>query len=156
MFRADVVVKQAVGLFGRKLQHPLCFRAEGDLHGRGNFLAENRATLDFFADILEGQVRAREDSARQPFTFANEAEKQVLGLNRDAAELARFVAGEEEDSSCPFGVPFEHPLTYVNGVGVGVTETLATLYGIVHSKPNALPSLDAAAPGASPHNRLDA
>src|SRR5881296_1915212 len=33
----------------------------------------------------------------------------MLGLNRNAPELAGLVAGEEKDASSPFGVPFEHP-----------------------------------------------
>ena len=106
---ADVVVQQPVGLFGRELQHALGFGAERDLDRGRDLLAEHRAAFDFLADVFEGQVRAREDPARQPLAFANQAEQQVLGLNRDAAELAGLVAGEEENPPRPFGVPFEHP-----------------------------------------------
>ena len=105
----DVVVQQPVGFFGRKLQHPLGFRAERDLDRGRHLLAEDRPAFDFLADVLEREVRAREDPAGQAFAFANQAEKEMLGLNRDAAELAGLVAGEEENSPGPFGVPFEHP-----------------------------------------------
>ena len=84
---ADVVVQQPVGLFGRELQHPLGFRAEGNLDRGRDLLAEHRAPLDFLADAFEGQVRAGEDPAGQPLALADQAEEQVLGFNGDAAEL---------------------------------------------------------------------
>ena len=106
---ADVVVQQPVGLFGRKLQHPLGFGAERDLDRGRDLLAEDRPAFDFLADVLEREVRARENPAGEPLAFANQAEQEVLGLDRDAAELTGLVAGEEENSPGPFGVPFEHP-----------------------------------------------
>ena len=106
---ADVVVEQPVGLLGGELQHALRLGAERDLHRRGDLLAEDRAAFDFLADVFEREVRARKNAARQPFPFANQPEQQVLGLDRDAAELAGLVAGEEQHPSSPFGVPFEHP-----------------------------------------------
>ena len=109
MLGADVVVQQPIGFFGRELQHALGFRAERDLDRGGHLLAEHGPAFDFLADVFERQVRARENPARQALAFANQAEQQVLGLDRNAAELAGFVAGEEENSSGPFGVPFEHP-----------------------------------------------
>ena len=64
--------------------------------------------FDFLADVFERQVRARENAARQPLALANQAEQQVLGFDRDAAELARFVAGEEQHAARSFRVAFEH------------------------------------------------
>ena len=106
---ADVVVQQPVGFLGGELQHALGFGAERNLDRGRDLLAEDRAAFDFLADVFEGEVRAREDPARQPFAFANQAEQEVLGLNRDAAELAGLIAGEEENPSRPFRVAFEHP-----------------------------------------------
>src|SRR5437868_4636838 len=54
-------------------------------------------------------MRARKNPDRQALALANQAEEQVLGLDRNATQLASFVAGEEENSSGPFGIPFEHP-----------------------------------------------
>ena len=68
---SDVVVQQTIGLFGRKLQDPLRFRAEGDLDRGRDFLPENRPAFDFFPDAFEGQVRAREDPAGQPFPLTD-------------------------------------------------------------------------------------
>ena len=75
-------------------------------------------------------MRARKDAAGQALPFSNQPQEEMLGLNRNAPELAGFVTGEEKYSSCPFGVPFEHPGTYVKVEGVGVTESMTTLYGI--------------------------
>ena len=110
MLGADVVVQQPIRFFGRKLQHALGFGAERDLHRRGNLLAEDRAAFNLFSDVFEGQVRASENATREPFALANQPQQQVLGLDRYAAELARFVAGEEEHPSGAFSVTFEHPL----------------------------------------------
>jgi hypothetical protein len=54
-------------------------------------------------------MRAREDPARQPFPFPDQAKKEVLGLDRDAAELAGLITGEEQNPSRPFRIAFEHP-----------------------------------------------
>ena len=53
-------------------------------------------------------MRAREDAARQPLALANQSEQQVLGLDRRAAELRRFVAREEQHAPRSFRVAFKH------------------------------------------------
>ena len=106
---ADVVVQQPVSLFGRELQHALGLRAEGDLHRGRDLFPKHGSAFDFLADVFERQVRARENPAREPFAFADQAQQEMLGLDGDAAELAGLITGEEEYSSGPFGVPFEHP-----------------------------------------------
>ena len=109
MLGADVVVQKTVGFFRCKLQNALGFCAEWYLDRGRHLLTKDGAAFDFLADVFEREVRARENAARQTFAFANQAEQEVLGLNGDAAELAGLVAREEEYSSSPFGVPFEHP-----------------------------------------------
>jgi hypothetical protein len=42
----------------------------------------------------------------------------VLGLNRDAPELAGLISGKEENPSRPFRIAFEHPAC----LGFEVTE----------------------------------
>ena len=111
MLGADVVVQQPIGLFGGELQHALGFRAERDLDRGRDLLAEDGAPFDFLADALEGEVRAREDAAGQPLALANQSEEEVLGLNRDAAELGGLVAREEQHASRTFRVAFEHPVS---------------------------------------------
>jgi hypothetical protein len=96
---ADVVVQEPVGLFGRVLQDALRFGAERDFDGGRDFLAEDRTAFDFLSDALEREVRPGEDPAGQPLSLANQAEQEVLGFNRDAAELTRLVSGEKENRS---------------------------------------------------------
>ena len=115
MLGADVVVQQPIGLFGGKLQDALGFRAERDLDRGRHFFAEDRPAFDFLADVLQRQVRAGEDAAREPLALTNQPEQEMLGLDGNAAELTGFVTGEEEDSSSPFGVPFEHPAYLCEG-----------------------------------------
>src|SRR5215831_14454445 len=109
MLGAYVIVKEAIGLFSGELEHALRLGAEGNLHRSGDFFPEDRPSFNLLANVLQRQVRARENTAGEPFAFANQSEQKVLCFDRNAAELARLVAGEEENSSGPFRVPFEHP-----------------------------------------------
>ncbi len=104
----DVVVQQPIGLLGRKLQHVLRLGAERNFDGRGHLLAKDRPAFDLLSDVLEGEVRPRENATGEPFAFADQPEKKVLGFNGYAAELAGLIAREEEDPSRPFCVAFEH------------------------------------------------
>ena len=115
VFGTDVVVQQTIGLFRRKLQHAFGLGAKRDFDGGRDFLAENRAPFDLLADALERQVRPRENPARESLPLADQPEEQVLGLDRNAAELAGLVAREEENPSRSFRVTFEHPVTYECG-----------------------------------------
>ena len=124
---ADVVVQQAIGLFGRELEHALRLGAERDLDRRRHLLAEDGAPFDLLANRFEGEVRPREDPARQPLALADQAEEQVLGFDRNAPELAGFIAREEEDAPRSFGVPLEHP-AYPAEVGTGRTRDDAGHY----------------------------
>src|SRR5436309_6267252 len=103
MLGPDVVVQEPIGLFGGKLQYALGFRAERNFNRRGDLLSKHRPAFDLLPDAFEREVGAREDSASQAFTFPNQAQEEVLGLNRNAAELAGLVAGEEKYSPGPFG-----------------------------------------------------
>ena len=124
VFRADVVVQQPVGFFRRELQHPLGFRAEGNLDRGGDLLAEDRPPLDLLADAFEGQVRPGKDAAGEALALADEPEEQMFGLDGDAAQLTGFVACEEQHPPRSFRVTFEHPV-YLSQVGF----RLAALYG---------------------------
>jgi hypothetical protein len=60
-------------------------------------------------------VRSGKDPAREPFAFADQPKKEMLGFYRNAPELARFVARKEEHAARSFRIAFEHPVTYVEG-----------------------------------------
>src|SRR5437588_7028501 len=109
MFGADVVVEQRVRFFGGELQHALGLGAERNFDGGGHLLAKDRPAFDFLADVFERKMRAREDAAGQALAFPNQPKEKMLGLNRNAAELAGLIAREEKDSSGSLGIPFEHP-----------------------------------------------
>ena len=81
MLGPDIVVQQPIGLFGRKLQNPLGFGAERNFDRRRHLLAEDGPALDVFANVFEGEVRPRKNPAGQPLALANQAEKEVLGLD---------------------------------------------------------------------------
>src|SRR5262245_22877753 len=106
---ANVVVEQPIGFLGRKLKHPFGFRAERNLNGGRNLFAEDCASFYFFSNVLEGEVRAGEDATCEAFALANQPEQEVLGLNRNAAELTGLVTCKEKYSPSPFGIPFEQP-----------------------------------------------
>ncbi len=91
MLRADVVVLQTVGFLGCGVEDALGLGAEGNPDRRRDLFDEDRPAFDFRSEILERQVSARENPARQAFAFPDESEQHVLGLNRDAPELAGFV-----------------------------------------------------------------
>ena len=119
MLGADVVMQEPVGFFSRKLQHPLRLRAERDLDRRRDLLAEHGPPFDFLANVFEGEMGSRKDAAGQPLALADQSEKKVLGLDRNAAELAGLITGKEENPSRPFRIAFEHPACLgVRGLGV--------------------------------------
>src|SRR3954465_7309848 len=115
MLGANVVVQQPIGLFGRELENAFGFGAERNLDRGRDLFAEHRPPFDFLANALEREMRAGKDPAREPFAFANQTKEQVLGFDRNAAELTCLIAREEENATCSFRVTFEHPVTYVNG-----------------------------------------
>ena len=135
MLGADVVVQQAIGFLRRELQHTLRFGAERDLDRGRDLLPEHGPAFDFLPDVLERQVRAGKNPAGQPFALPDQPKQEVLGLNRDAPELTGLVASKKQYSSGAFGVPFEHPVTYVKTAAMGVTKALTTLYGIGDRRP---------------------
>ncbi len=105
----DVVVQQPVGFLGGVLQDALGFGAERNLDRRRNLLPEHGAAFDFLANTFEREVGAGENTAGQSLPLANQPEKEMLGLNGDAAELTRLVPREEKNPPRSFRVAFEHP-----------------------------------------------
>src|SRR5213594_1688736 len=62
---------------------------------------------DLFANILDGR-RLRSKATNHIRVFADQSEQQVSRLDGHTLELARLMAGEENDSSRCFRVPFKH------------------------------------------------
>ena len=106
---ADVVVEQPVRFLGGVLEHALGFGAEGDFNRGRDLLAKHGPAFDFLANTFEREVRAGKNAAGQALALANQSEEQVLGLNRDAAELTGLVPREEKNPPRSFRIAFEHP-----------------------------------------------
>ena len=50
-----------------------------------------------------------ENPTREALAFPDQPEQEMLGLDGDAAELTRFVAGEEQYTPRSFCVSLKHP-----------------------------------------------
>ena len=107
MLGADVLVAEPLGFFGAIGQHALALVAQRQIDRRRNLLANRGVTFDLLANGFHGRVRAQEP-VRQRLVFAQQAQKQMLGLDKWAAELARLVPREEDDSSGFFRITFKH------------------------------------------------
>src|SRR5690242_2588224 len=107
MLRADVLVAQALGLFGGHVQDALALRAEGNFDGGGNALANGDASFNLFANGFDGTLLA-EEAVGQGFVLAHQAEQQMLRLDVGAAILAGFVPCKKYDATRLLCIAFEH------------------------------------------------
>ena len=105
---ADVVVEHPLRFFGRVAEHALALDGEGDVDRGRDLVPVERAALDLLADGVHGEMALAEDPRGQTLPLSDEAEQQVLRLDRIAAELARLVAGKENHPPGAFGVALEH------------------------------------------------
>ena len=107
MLGPHVLVPEPFGFFRGHAQDVLALGAERDFDGGRDALANGDTRLDLLADRLDRSLLAQE-TVRQRFVLAHQAEQQMLGLNVRAAVLASFVSCEKYDSSRFFSVAFEH------------------------------------------------
>src|SRR5690348_11298595 len=90
------------------VQHALGLGAERDLGGRGYFLALACSLLDLVPDVIVRQSGTTKQFSCHAVRVAQESKKDVLGFNRETAQLGRFVTGEEQRPSRRLGVTLEH------------------------------------------------
>ena len=111
---SDVFVGKTFRFLGGTVQSPLAFLREGQIHRSRHLVANQRAALDFLADVLDGCVGFWDETGGQIPVFANQSEQQMLRFDRGAAELARLVTCEKYYSSGLFRVLFKHrtPLSF--------------------------------------------
>lgn len=118
---SDVAVLQPVGFCCRPLQCELARRAERDLVRGRNRLAQARPegqvstsvecrALDFVPKVVKLDMDSGEESANRLVAATNQAEQEMFGLDRLAAEPKGLIASEEQGASCAFGVSVEHLL----------------------------------------------
>src|SRR5665213_3365655 len=107
MLGPDMLVVQALRFFGAVSQNPFAFMAQRKIDRRRNLLPDCGMPFDLLSDGIHGRVRPQE-SIGQLFIFPQEPEKQMLGLDVRAAELACLVPGEEDDAPRLFRVTLKH------------------------------------------------
>ncbi len=116
---SDVAVLQPVGFCCRPLQCELARRAERDLVRGRNRLAQPRpqgpsrllssaSVLDFVPKVFKLDMDSGEKSANRFVAATNQAEQEMFGLDRLAAEPKGLIASEEQGAPCAFGVSVEH------------------------------------------------
>ena len=105
---ADVVVEHPLRLLGGVAERALALGGERDVDGGRHLVAVERPALDLLADGLHREVALGEDAGGQPLALADEAEEEVLRLDRVAAQLAGFVAGEEDHPTGTLRITFKH------------------------------------------------
>src|ERR1700722_969305 len=107
MLCADVLVVEPLGLLGAIGEHPLTLVAQRQVDRSRHLLAQRRMRLDLFTDRFDG-CAGSEEAVGQRLILPQQSEQQVFGLDARAAELAGFVACEEDYATGLFGITFKH------------------------------------------------
>ena len=72
-------------------------------------------SFDLFSDVLDGQVRARDNVRDDTAAGAKDPDKDVLGFDRARTKLARLVPREEEGTPRALRVSLEHKRPFYTG-----------------------------------------
>src|ERR1022692_751115 len=104
---ADVLVIEALGLFGAIGQDALAFVAQRQIHGGGNLFANGGMAFDLLANGFDGRVRPQE-AVGKGLVLAQQAQEQMLGFNIRTAELAGLIAGEKDHPPGLLRITFKH------------------------------------------------
>ena len=107
MFGADVFYAETLGFLTSHIEDAFAFRAERNLHGGGDALANGDAGFNLFADGLDGSLLPQE-AIGQGFILAHQTEQEVLGLDVRTAVLTGLIPCKENNATCFFGIAFEH------------------------------------------------
>ena len=108
MLRPDRRVQHGLRFVRGVGQDLLRFLGQRQLGGRGDALDEDALALDLAADLVRLYVKSAKQFADGVFTFAQDPEQDVLGLDDPATELGGFVAGEEQGPAGFLVVLLEH------------------------------------------------
>jgi len=101
------LVAQQLRLLRGVVQHPLGIARQRDLDGRGDLIPQPRLALDRLAQRFERRLPLREEAA-ELLVLPNQAEEDVLGIDGAAAQLTRFIPGEENHPAGFLGVFLKH------------------------------------------------
>ena len=110
MFGTDVLVPEALRLFGGEIQDALGFLAERHFHGRGDALANRDALFDLFADGLDRAVGTQK-AIGQSLILAHQAKQQMFRFDVRGSVLAGLVPRKKYDAACLLCVAFKHGST---------------------------------------------
>ena len=107
MLRPNVLVTEAIGFF--------CRVGQDALAGGGQREIDRNRVRRTFAEALLDAI-AKHSNSDGPLkilgedccAFSQQAEEEVLGFDLRRSELARFIAGLEDDASRWFGVALKH------------------------------------------------
>src|SRR5207244_6680796 len=109
MVCADVAVTKPLRLFGSVGKDAFTFVRKRKIDRRRDFLSNRGSTFDLLPNAFDRRMISKE-TISQILIFADQSEKQMLGFDRCAPELASFIACEEYDPSCSLVISFEHNL----------------------------------------------
>src|SRR5438552_13094182 len=111
MFCADVPVIQTLRLFGSVGKDTFTFVRKRKIDRRRDFLANRGSTFDLLPNTFDRRMISKE-TIRQILIFADQSEKQMIGFDRRAPEMASFIAGEAYDRSCSVSIAFKHNMLF--------------------------------------------
>src|SRR6266481_2082655 len=104
MLGANMFVAQTLGFFSGVSQHALAFIAERKIHRRRDLLPDRGMSFDLLTNGFDRSMRTQE-SVRQCFIFAQQAQQEVLRFYILRPELAPLIARLEHYASARFRMP---------------------------------------------------
>src|SRR6266567_3945774 len=107
VFGTDMFMIQAFRFLGAICQDAFTLVTERQIDGSGDFVPNSGMSFDLFANGFYGGVRPQKPVC-QRLVLAKQSEEQVFGFNIRAAELARFIASEEDHPSRLLRVSLKH------------------------------------------------
>jgi hypothetical protein len=108
VFGADVAIAQPLRFLGGESQHTLGFARKRQIDLRGDAITHDRPIFYLLADQFDVGVRAMEEPSGEIFVLTDQSQQNVFGFDLGRAELARLVAGKENDATRFFRISFEH------------------------------------------------
>src|SRR5262245_19211044 len=112
MLGSDMSMIQALCLFSGIRKNPPTLQRKRQVYGGRDLFTDGHSCFDFLTNALSGG-RTFQETIGQVLVFSQQSEKQVLGFDRHAAELAGLITSEEDHSPRSFCVAFKHMRSFV-------------------------------------------
>ena len=138
---ADMAMIQPLRFFGGVGENSLALVRKRQIDRRRHLLANGRPAFDLLANALD-RGRIAKKPIGQVLVFTDQAQQQVFGFDRRAAELAGLVASKEDDPTCSFRISFKHMFLFsqvpcMRPAGTCFTTAISVntqIYGCLDSK----------------------